>query len=93
MTLTITISKKSVSKQQEGLWNITLNLTCQENSTEVINQDFNVRYKTGQDIETKVAEIQVKMQEAIDKYKSEQQIFSHKKLDDAITALQSNLIG
>jgi len=92
MALTINISKVSVSKQMEGLWNITLNLKC-DDTTEVINQDFSIRYRTGQDITEVINKIQNKMQKCINDYKSERQIFNHQKLDDAIVTLQENLIG
>lgn len=93
MALTITITKKSVTQSQDGLWNIVLNLICKDGVPEVINQDFTMRYKTGQDIEVVIKKIQGEMQKTIDYYKSSQVIFNHAKLATAITYLNSNLVG
>ena len=88
MALTVLVTKKSVTQSQNGLWGITLNLTCKDGIPEVINQDFFIRYKTGQDIEVIVKRVQEEMQKVIDYYKSSQVIFN-----TAITYLNSNLVG
>jgi len=93
MALTVLVTKKSVTQSQDGLWNIILNLTCKDGTSEVINQDFSIRYKTGQDIEGVVKKIQEEMQRVIGYYKSSQVIFNHAKLATAITYLNSNLGG
>jgi len=93
MALTIEVTKVSVSEQMDKLWNITLNLKCTEDTVEVINQNFSVRYRPGQDAEAKVKKMLAEMQEAIDDYKGEQQIFDAIALDTAVTWLQSNLEG
>lgn len=93
MVLTILVTKKSVTQSQDGLWSITLNLTCKDGTPEVINQDFSMRYKTGQDIELVAKKIQEEMQRVINYYKSSQVIFNHAKLATAITYLNSNLVG
>lgn len=72
MALTIIVIKVSVDEVQSDEWNITLNLTCEDGATEVINQDLTIPYRTGQDIETKVKTLQADMQAAIDEYNSEQ---------------------
>jgi len=58
---------------------------------EVINQNFSVRYKTKHDAEEKVKELLEEMQECIDDYKGEQQIFNNAALDTAVTWLNNNL--
>ncbi len=93
MALSITVTKKSVTQSQDGLWGITLNLVCKDGVPEVINQDFSMRYKTGQDIEVVVKRLQEEMQRIINYYKSSQVIFNHAKLATAITYLNSNLVG
>jgi len=93
MALAILVTKKSVTQSQDGLWNITLNLACQDATVEVINQVFSMRYKTGQDIEVVVKKVQEEMQRVIDYYKSSQVILNHAKLATAITYLNSNLVG
>ena len=89
----IEITKVSVSEQMDKLWNITLNLKCLDNTVEVINQNFSVRYRPGQDAEAKVKSLLAEMQETIDDYKAEQQILNHVKLDTAVIWLQSKLEG
>ena len=93
MPLTILVMKESVTQSQDGLWNITLNLTCKDGVPEVINQDFSFRYKTKQDIEVVVKKIQEEMQRVINYYKFSQVIFNHAKLASAIIYLNSNLGG
>ena len=92
MALTILVTKKSVTQSQDGLWSITLNLACKDGVPEVINQDFSMRYKTGQDIGLVVKKVQEEMQRVINYYKSSQFIFNHAKLATAITYLNSNLV-
>jgi len=91
MALQIEVTKVSVSEQMDKLWNITLNLTCTEDSVEVINCDFSVRYRPGQDAEAKTKGLLAEMQEAINEYKGEQQIINSAQLDTAVTWLQDNL--
>ncbi len=93
MALTISVAKKSVSQSQSGLWNITLNMICKDGVSEVINQDFSMRYKAGQDVEVEVKKVQEGMQRVIDYYKASQVIFNHVKLTTVITYLNSNLVG
>jgi hypothetical protein len=93
MALTITVTKKSVTQSQEGLWLITLNLVCLDAAVEVINQDFTMKYKTGQDVEVKVKLLQEEMQDVINYYKASQVIFNHTKLATAVAYLNNNLVG
>ena len=93
MALTVIVTKKEVSEQLDKLWNITLNLVCEESSVEVLNQDFSIRYRTGEDIADKEAAIQADMQNAIDEYKDEQTIYDHAKMNTLVTNLNNNLVG
>ena len=88
---TINVTKVSVSQQMDKLWNIVLNLTCSESAVEVINQDFSIRYRTGQDAEAKAKELLGGMQAAIDEWNSEQGVFDAAALDNAVTYIQANL--
>jgi len=87
----VVVTAKEVSEQLEDLWNITINMVCEESSVEVLNLDFNVRYRTGQDPEVEVKEIKGDMQDAIDEWNGEQVIFDHSKLADAVTWLNAQL--
>ena len=93
MALIATVTKKSVSLVMPKMWNIVLNLTCTDESVEVINQDFTMTYKTGQDPEIVVMGIEEEMQNTIDAYNSSQVILNHAKLDLGITYLNNNLEG
>lgn len=92
MALTVIVTKVSVLEQMEKLWNITLNLQILDDTIEVHNKDFSIRYRTGEDIADKEAKIQAMMQETINDYKSEQVIFDHTKMDTMVTNLNSNLV-
>ena len=91
MALVPTVTKVSVKEAMDKMWNITLNLSVMDGAVEVINQDFSLRYRQGQDIEIKVKAILADMQEAIDDYKTEQVYFNHANLDTAVTYLNNNL--
>jgi len=47
MTLAVTVSKKSVTKVMDKLWNITMNMVMTDNGVEVLNKDYSVRYRPG----------------------------------------------
>lgn len=93
MALTVSVVKKEVGQQMDGLWNIILTLTCMDGAVEAFTEDFSIRYRTGQDPEVRVKAILDDMQAAIDEYKAEQAIFDHTKLDAAVTWLNTNLVG
>ena len=70
MALIPIVTKKSVSLVMPKMWNIVLNLTCTDESVEVINQDFTIVYKAGNDPETVIMGIEEEMQNTIDAYNS-----------------------
>ncbi len=96
MALIIEVTKISVKEQMDKLWNITLKLRLlddiPEPDVEVFNQDFSIRYRTGEDIANKENKLQAMMQKAIDDYKNEQVIFDHSKTDTIVTNLNNNLV-
>lgn len=91
MALVATVTKKSVSKIMDKMWHITMNLVLTDNSVEVLTKDHSVRYRTGDSISGKVSEFIDLMQYDIDKYKSEQNIFTNAQLDTAVTNVQAGL--
>lgn len=92
MTLSVTVTKKSVSKNMDKLWNITMNMTLTDEAVEVINKDYSIRYRTGDDIGAKTNQLTEQMQADIDKYKAEQVIFMNAKLDTAVSIIQAGLV-
>lgn len=91
MALIPTVTKKSVTQSMNKMWNITLNLSVMDGVDEVINKDFNLKYRSGQDIVERVKTVGVEMQDELDSYKSEQVIFNHAQLDTAVTWINNNL--
>ena len=81
MALSTTITKKSVSLSQEGLYQITLNMKYQDGATVLLDQDFTERYKTGQVVGNVALAFQENMKAAIRKYKEAQVIFNAAQLD------------
>ena len=92
MTLIATVTKKSVSKNMEKLWNITMNMILTDETVEVINKDYSIRYRTGDDIGEKTNQLIEQMQADIDKYKAEQAIYTNAQLDTAVSTVQAGLV-
>ncbi len=90
MALTIQVTKVSASESMSGLWNPTINLKIFDDEIEVLSQDFSVKYRKGEDINQQ--KFLGLMQSAIDKYKGEQQIFNHDKMNNLVTFLTDNLV-
>ena len=88
---TVTITKVSVKEAQLGLWLITLNLKYLDGTTELIKQDFSIRYRPGQKLSDILPRVKGEMQGTIDAYKREQVILNTAALNTAITNLQSSL--
>lgn len=91
MVIVATVTKKSVSLIQPGLWNITLTLTITDGAT-VISKDFSEKYRTGQLVSFITSKFITVMQAEIDKYKSEQVIYNHPQLATVITNIQAGLV-
>ena len=92
MTLLVTVTKKSVSKIMDKLWNISMNMTLSDETAEVVNKDYSIRYRTGDNIGEKTNQLIEQMQADIDKYKDEQAIFVNAQLDTAVSAVQTGLV-
>jgi hypothetical protein len=92
MTLAITVTKKSVSKNMDKLWNISMNMTLFDETVEVINKDYSIRYISGDDIVEKTNQLKIQMQADINKYKAEQAIFMNAQLDTAVSTVQAGLV-
>ena len=91
MALISTITKKSVTEVQSKLWNVTLNMVLTDNSVEVLNTDYLLKYRPGDSIAAKQATWIVMMQADIDKYKSEQNIYNAAALNTVVTNVGSAL--
>lgn len=92
MALTITETKKRVTRVMPGQWNITRNLVFKEDGVEVLTKDFTLSYKTGDDITLLAVKFLKVEQEAIDIYEGEQAILKNPKMDQMTTYLNANLV-
>jgi len=57
MALTLTVEKRSVTETMDKMWSIVLNLSILDGTDVVINKDFTLKYRTGQDVQVKVQAI------------------------------------
>ena len=92
MALVATVTKSSVSKVMDKLWNITLNMTLTDDAVEAINKYYSVEYIPGDSIPAKTDEFSSMMQYDIDKYKSEQVIYTAAALNTAVTDIEGALV-
>lgn len=92
MILTATVIKKSVTKNADELWDISMNMTLTDETVEVVNKDYSIRYRTGDDIGAKTNQLIEQMQADIDKHKAEQAIFVNAQLDTAVSTVQAGLV-
>jgi len=90
--LTAIVTKRSVTNPQPKVFIIVFNLSVNEETVIVINQDFSCEYRPGESIASKVDEVKDKMQFVIDNYKASQVIFDNVQLDSAVTTIQGGLI-
>ena len=91
MTLTATVTKKSVTEVQDKLWNVTLNMTLDDGAVEVLNKDYALHYRPGNSIAAKQATWIATMNADIDTYKSEKTIFNAAALNTVVTNVGSAL--
>jgi len=92
MAITALITKKSVIRQQDKLYNITVNLSLKDGVTEVLNQDFSIRFRTGDNVASKKAALQAEIQAVIDNYKAEQVLFNNAAFGTMCTNIQNGLV-
>ena len=96
MALDITVTKVSVTEPQSGMFNVVLNLICtdpDQADLEVINRDFTQRKKDHISIVTVQGRFIVDMQDYIDQYLREQELFTHAALESSVVAIQAALVG
>ena len=91
MTLTATVTKKGVTYMMPNMWSVSINVVLTDGSIEVWDRDYSVRYRAGDDIETKTVKLIEMAQADIDKYKSEQMIFNAPALDTVVANVESLL--
>jgi hypothetical protein len=93
MALVATVSKVSVTEQQDKLWNVSLNMVLVDGGTEVINKDYSVAYRPGDVIANKQATLYAMMVEDKARYISEQNIFDAAALDTVVANIDAALNG
>ena len=63
-----------------------------EDTTEVLNKDFSIEYRTGETPSQKTAKVIEEMQIEINNYKSAKVIFDSTALNNAVTTINGGLI-
>lgn len=91
MALTKTLTKKSADKNTNNTIVITVNLVLMEDEVEVLNQNFSQNHNPVNNISVARNELVIKIQTAIDKYKSDKVIYDSTAFTDAITYIDNNL--
>jgi len=91
MALSTTITKKSVTYSQEGMFNVTLNLLYKSDEVVLIDRDFSLRYKPGTAWVPVFTEAKEKMKAAIRIYKEEQVLLNAVGLDGVVTNLNATV--
>ena len=86
------VTKKSVKTAMPKLFNVVFNLVLKEGTDILLEQDFSIAYRTGENVGDKVAKVKEDMQKAINDYKAEQAIFTSSALNSAVTSINGGLV-
>jgi len=84
MALVATVEKTAVIYRMPKMWDIVMNMTLVDDGAEVLNKDYSIVYRTGDEIATKIAQLTSMMQYDINKYKAEKSIYTAPALDAAV---------
>lgn len=87
-----TVTKINVNQTMKGQYSVIWELKGFDGTEELFLQTFNEDYKTGDPPSRVEAGFTEQMQDYIDKYKSEQNIFNHPQMDNAVTNVQAALV-
>lgn len=93
MALMIEVTKKSVVLSMPKQWCITLSVVLKEDGVPVFEGSVSEDYKPGYDITEIGKSLKDKVQNIIDKYKSEKQLFDNAILDTVVADIQGGLNG
>ena len=91
MALTTTVAKSSVRLVMPKMWAVSLTLTVTDDDGPGLTQAFSENYKLGNSIPELESRFDVRMQAAIDQYKTELQYYNHAQLDTLVTDVQAGL--
>lgn len=92
MALVAAVTKKEVTRDIVNVYNITMNMVLTDDSVEVIDRDYSIRYRSGDEVGGKISQLITQMQADIDRYKAEQTIFNAAALDTAVTTIQNGIV-
>ena len=92
MALTTKITKKSVMKAMDGMWNIMLTLDLLDKDIIVSSREFSISYKQKHDLDVVIMALKGEIQKAVDDYMMEQKLFADANLDAAIATLSSSIV-
>jgi hypothetical protein len=91
MALSGTVTKKSVTKSLDKLYHITVNFSLKDGTTEVLNRDYSIEYRTGDTVSSKQTELLRQIQSDVDNYKAEQAIFAASQFTTVVTNLNNGI--
>lgn len=91
MARTATVTKGSVTKNQDGSYTVTLNLVYADGATELFAKSYSVRYVAGENPTNLGSQIKKDMQTDIDAYKASQTILNSTTLTNIVNAINNTL--
>ena len=95
MALTATVTKVGVISSDKDIFQVTLNLKVNDETSDIIDQDFTHIYRKGNNMDTiEVVQerFRIDMQKTIDFYKDADQINLSAALATAVTNLEASLV-
>ncbi len=88
MAYTSTVTKQKVTKQQDGFM-ISVSVVINDGEKDVISKQFSKRHYSGDPIEEVEPYLEKKINDEIDKYKSEQAVLVQSQFDGICASLQT----
>lgn len=91
MALTKLVTKKSASKNANGIYSIAVNLVLTDDSVEVVKKDFFQDHNPANNISVARDELAIKIQTVIDTYKANKIIYDSTAFTNAVAYINENI--
>ncbi len=88
----VAVERRETNDENSDSYQVTIRLICYDGSDEVINEEFNIVYRTGDAIPDIEVKGKAAMQRRIDRYNAEQVIYTHPQFDNVITNIENDLV-
>lgn len=92
MAIEVTVTKKSASIDDEGIYVIAVNMVLEDNLVEQINKDFSQVHNPANDISVARDELLDKIQTEIDQYQANKAVYTSVAFTNAVTYINANLV-